>query len=286
MHGKAMNPVFKRSLGAGMIITLTGILLFFYISTRTEIAGEGKTANVLYWEEAVASSTVEVTDDFLHRGKQLYQGRCAICHGMNGQGDGPASLFLGVNPRNFISEGFKFRTTPSGALPTDDDLFRTVTVGFPAYGMPGFHYLPEEDRWAIVHYIKTFNKNFNESKLPEVVDLGKEPKATKEFIVKGQGIYKQAGCYACHGVAGRGDGPSSATLTDNQGRPILALDLTRGGIYFKGGDRPGDTIRSFITGLNGTPMPSYLDSGFTKKQLWALAHFLKSLSSGDHQDQE
>lgn len=265
---------------------LTGILLFLYISTRAEIAGEGKTANVLYWEEAVASSTVEVTDDSLHRGKQLYQGRCAICHGMDGQGDGPASLFLGVKPRDFISEGFKFRTTPSGALPTDDDLFRTVTAGFPAYGMPGFRYLPEEDRWAIVHYIKTFNKNLNESEPSEPVDLGKEPKATKDFIVKGQEIYKQAGCYACHGATGRGDGPSSATLKDTQGQPILALDLTHGGIYFKGGDRPRDMVRAFTTGLTGTPMPSYLDAGFTKEQLWALAHFLKSLSGADVREQQ
>ncbi len=258
----------------------------FLSVVKAEIVKKNKQTVPLYWEEAVPSSKMEVTEDLLRRGEQLYHVQCSICHGTTGQGNGPASLFLGVKPRDFTTEGFKLRTTPSGSLPIDDDLFRTVTVGFPAYGMPGFYYLSEEERWAIVHYIKTFNEDFKDAEPTELVDLDKEPKATSKFIAQGHEIFKQAGCYVCHGETGRGDGPSSATLKDNQGRPILALDLTRGGIYFKGGDRPRDMMRAFTTGLNGTPMPSYIDAGFTKEQLWALAYFLKSLSRGDHKDQE
>lgn len=277
-----MNLRSKKLLCGFLVCGIIIVLNIAYVTSETRGAGKPK---VLHWEDAVAPK-IPVSDDLLARGEQIYHMRCALCHGTSGEGNGAASLFLGVKPRDFTSEGFKFRTTTSGALPTDEDLFRTVTVGFPAYGMPGFHYLSEEERWAIVYYIKTFNKDFKNAEPPEVIDLGREPKATKKFVAQGHEIFKQAGCYACHGETGRGDGPSSATLTDNQGRPILALDLTRGGIYFKGGDRPRDMMRAFTTGLNGTPMPSYLDSGFTKEQLWALAHFLRSLSSDDHKEQE
>lgn len=275
----------KKILGGCIVLGVIMVFSVVYVAGKTRGVGKSKSSSDVYWEDAVAPKIL-VTDDLLARGDQIYHMQCTLCHGASGEGNGSASLFLGVKPRDFTSEGFKFRTTSSGALPTDEDLFRTVTAGFPAYGMPGFPYLSAEDRWAIVHYIKTFKKDFKDAGSPELVDLGKEPKVTKEFIAQGQEIFKQAGCYVCHGETGRGDGPSSATLKDSQGRPILALDLTRGGIYFKGGDRPRDMVRSFSTGLNGTPMPSYFDSGFTKEQLWALAHFLKSLSSGDHKDRE
>lgn len=266
------------------MITVMCLGVIFFITLRVEAAKKKETKEILYWEDAVASKKVEPTEDLLIKGERLFQAQCTICHGLSGQGNGPASIFLGVKPRDFTSEGYKFRTT-TGSLPSDDDLFRTVTVGFPAYGMPEFHYLSEEDRWAIVHYIKTFNEKFKDKELPQLVDLGKEPKSNLKLIAQGQEIFEQAGCYACHGRTGKGDGPSSATLKDNQGRPILALDLTRGGIYFKGGDRPRDMARTFTTGLKGTPMPSYVDAGFTKEQLWMLAHFLKSLSSNYEQDQ-
>ncbi|MCH7590461.1 c-type cytochrome [PVC group bacterium] len=251
---------------------------------KVETAKKKETKDVTYWEDVVASKRIEPTEDLFIEGERLYQMQCSICHGLSGQGNGPASIFLGVKPRDFTSEGYKFRTT-TGSLPSDDDLFRTVTVGFPAYGMPEFQYLSEEDRWAIVHYIKRFNKDFKNATHPELVDLGSEMKPNAQIIKQGQEIFKQAGCYACHGETGQGDGPSSASLKDNQGRPILALDLTRGGIYFKGGDRPRDMVRTFMTGLKGTPMPSYVDAGFTKEQLWMLAHFLKSLSSNYEQGQ-
>ncbi|OGX37959.1 MAG: hypothetical protein A3C36_04350 [Omnitrophica WOR_2 bacterium RIFCSPHIGHO2_02_FULL_52_10] len=280
-----MNLRAKKLFGGLLIFVIIAACHIEYAAGRARGEGKTKSSPVLYWEDAAAPK-IHVSDDLLARGDQLYHMQCALCHGASGEGNGSASLFLGVKPRDFTSEGFKFRTTSSGALPTDEDLFRTVTVGFPAYGMPGFHYLSEEDRWAIVHYIKTFKKDFKDAGSPEVVDLGKEPKVTKELITEGREIFKQAGCHACHGVTGRGDGPSSATLKDSQGQPVLALDLTWGGIYFKGGDRPRDMMRSFSTGLTGTPMPSYLDSGFTKEQLWALAYFLKSLSSDIHKELE
>ena len=99
------------------------------------------------------------------RGKLIYERSCAFCHGADGKGDGPAGWFIGrysaPHPRNFTSEGFKLRSTVSGSLPTDQDLFRTVTQGIPGY-MPPFTGLTEEERWQVVAYLKSFNPAFKE----------------------------------------------------------------------------------------------------------------------------
>jgi mono/diheme cytochrome c family protein len=66
------------------------------------------------------------------------------------------------------------------------------------------------------------------------------------------------GCWRCHGIDGSGNGPSAATLTDEEDRPIRSTDLRRD--PFKGGRDPQDVVRTLLTGLNGAPMPSYADA--------------------------
>src|SRR4051812_9412553 len=61
----------------------------------------------------------------------LYQARCAVCHGVAGQGDGPAAALLTPAPRDFTTGVYKFRSTPSGTLPTEADVLRTITRGLP-----------------------------------------------------------------------------------------------------------------------------------------------------------
>lgn len=62
-------------------------------------------------------------------GENVYRENCAACHGTKGDGKGPEAARLATKPRNFISGIYKFRTTPSGSLPTDQDIFRTITRG-------------------------------------------------------------------------------------------------------------------------------------------------------------
>ena len=45
---------------------------------------------------------------------------------------------------------YKFRSTMSGQLPTDDDLFRTITLGIAGTSMDHYAVLPERDRRALV----------------------------------------------------------------------------------------------------------------------------------------
>src|SRR5687767_7295994 len=67
----------------------------------------------------------------LDAGKQVYTRKCAQCHGDDGKGTGPAAERVFPRPRDFTSGVYKIRTTPSGTIPTDDDLFRSVTNGLP-----------------------------------------------------------------------------------------------------------------------------------------------------------
>jgi cytochrome c oxidase cbb3-type subunit I/II len=104
----------------------------------------------------------KVTDEMLEQGRATYFGRCSFCHGLLGDGEGPAAKYLDPRPRDFTLGTFKFRTTQSGELPTNEDLFRTVSRGLPGTGMQGFdsdlikNGLSEDERWAVISYIKTF----------------------------------------------------------------------------------------------------------------------------------
>ena len=55
-------------------------------------------------------------------GQAIYERYCAVCHGPDGNGEGPASYLIFPKPRNFARGQFKLRSTPMGLLPTDDDL--------------------------------------------------------------------------------------------------------------------------------------------------------------------
>ena len=83
----------------------------------------------------------------------------------------------------------------------------------------------------------------------------------------------------CHGETGRGEGPSAPTLKDDLGHPIRAADLTYRWT-FRGGPRREDIFRTFSTGLNGTPMPSFFDS-VAEADRWALTDYVHSLGDGD-----
>ncbi|PIV71733.1 MAG: hypothetical protein COW56_13240, partial [Rhodocyclales bacterium CG17_big_fil_post_rev_8_21_14_2_50_68_7] len=94
-----------------------------------------------------------VAADF-EAGKKLYRRWCSQCHGDAGKGDGPAAEFVYPRPRNFTTAIFKVRTTLSGQLPTDHDLFDVISKGLPGTAMPAWEkYLPENDRWQLVHLV-------------------------------------------------------------------------------------------------------------------------------------
>ncbi|MDP2810113.1 MAG: c-type cytochrome [Rhodocyclaceae bacterium] len=213
-------------------------------------------------------------------GKKLYDRYCSQCHGAEGKGDGPAAEFVYPRPRDFTLAIFKVRTTLSGQLPTDHDLFRLISEGLPGTSMPAWKkFLTENERWQLVHHIKTFDSLglFKEEPVTAQVVIDAPPKITDELIAKGKALYQQKKCWQCHGQQGRGDGPSAAGMKDEWGAPVRPVNFTKSW-RFRAGDRIEDIYRTFTTGFNGTPMPSFVDAIPAAADRWALAAFVKSLA--------
>ncbi|HET8577358.1 MAG TPA: c-type cytochrome [Methylomirabilota bacterium] len=214
------------------------------------------------------------------RGQALYERHCAQCHGASGRGDGPAAERVYPRPRDFTTAVFKVRSTLSGQLPTDQDLFRVISQGLPGTSMPAWKkYLSEEDRWQLAHYVKTFDGLglFKNDPPKEQLVVGEPPKVTGELIARGQALYQAKKCWQCHGQLGRGDGPSAVGMKDEWRFPIRPVNFTKGW-RFRGGEGIGDIYRTLTTGFDGTPMPSFLDAIPAVEDRWALAAYVKSLT--------
>jgi mono/diheme cytochrome c family protein len=217
------------------------------------------------------------------KGRAIYERSCLFCHGAEGKGDGPAGWFIGryesPRPRDFTGESFKFRSTATGELPTDQDLFRTLTQGIPA-NMPPFSGLSEEERWQVIAYVKTFNPAFKGGK-PTAMPLPDPPGPPSDAgIENGRTLYIKYGCQNCHGDNGYGDGVESlkGNLKDVRGLTIYSGDLTERA-SLKNGSSAQAIYRSIMTGLDGTPMPSYVDTlGGKDKDVWDLVYYILSLS--------
>jgi len=225
---------------------------------------------------SVSVMTIPRSQDLLALGREVYQARCIGCHGKGGDGNGSAATFLFPRPRNFTLGVFKFRTTPSGSLPTDGDLYRTVTRGVRWTAMPTWHELPDKERLAVVTFIKTFSSRWKDEQPEPAATIADPPRATPELVARGKELYRKAKCFQCHGDGGKGDGVSAPDLTDDLKFPIRPADFTRG--QFKGGSTVRDIFRTMTLGLDGAPMPSFADS-MSEEERWAISYYVLSLSA-------
>ena len=232
-----------------------------------------------------------VQQDLLEKGKKVYFKRCVWCHGVEGGGDGPSADRLFTRPRNFIQGTFKIRTTDSGQLPKDEDLFKTVKNGLPGSAMPAWgEFLKEDEIKAVIQFVKTLvqDRDFNDAEDEEVelMEFGSNPWGTtgpyhlgvpQEAIDAGKEIFTANKCFECHGGEGRGDG--NPTMKDDWGFPIVAADWQQCW-NFRGSRRnhfdPFNVVRTVSTGLNGTPMPNFREK-ITVEDRWKLAAFVNSL---------
>jgi cytochrome c oxidase cbb3-type subunit 2 len=212
----------------------------------------------------------------VHQGKLVYEQYCALCHGEKGDGNGPYGKDTTPIPRDFRQGTFKWRSTPSGSLPTDADLERVLVSGLFGTSMSSFATsLSHDQRLAVIAYIKTFSPRFATEEPEAPIVIPPEPPYSSESAARGEVVYRKMNCAQCHGDEAQGDGESAVDLTDDWGNPIVPYDLTEG--HIKGGTNGADIYRVFITGLNGTPMPSFADS-MSPAEAWDLVHFIQSLS--------
>jgi mono/diheme cytochrome c family protein len=208
-------------------------------------------------------------------GIMLYRRFCVGCHGPAGDGTGENAQWIDPKPRDFTLAVFKCRSTPTGTLPTDDDLFNAVTRGFDTTNMPSWRPLTDQQRANLVAAVKSFSPRWQNEKPGTPITIPAETPINIESVLRGRALFQKMECWKCHGPAGHGDGPSASTLTDSKDNPIRPYNFSTG-TRFKCGTTNQDLYRIFMTGLDGTPMPSFNDV-LKPEDAWDLVHFLRTL---------
>jgi mono/diheme cytochrome c family protein len=217
-----------------------------------------------------------------------YRRYCVGCHGNLGDGNGEVAQWLEPpmwpKPRNFQLGIFKCRSTLTGTLPTDQDLYDAISRGFDRSAMPVWNTFTKQERADLVAWVKHFSPRWLNEKPGTPIQIPPEPEVTAERIKAGRDVFARVQCWKCHGVQGMANGPSAATLQDDLGQPIAAFNFTEGSRP-KCGDTDKDIYRIFMTGLDGTPMPSFADN-IKPDEAWDLVFYLRTLMSQKSKEKE
>ncbi len=222
------------------------------------------------------------TAKLIASGRQIYAQQCAACHGMTGRGDGEAAYLLYPKPRDFVAAKYRLVSTWD-RVPTDQDLFETISRGMPGSAMPSWEHLASEQRWGLVYYIKSLAEKPLEIKAPKapnadgsggegIIEVPKAVPYDAAARARAVELYKDA-CASCHGDTGKGDGVQEQK--DDEGYPTRPRDLTAG--IFKGSPDPIALYRHIVAGIPGSPMP--MSDWAYGGDAWHLVNYVRSLSS-------
>ncbi len=255
------------------------------------LAPSGALTDVAHADGDKVPSAPKRSDVLMGRGKQLFARNCATCHGDAGKGDGQAAYLLWPRPRDFSEAKFRLVSTDNG-IPTDADLYRTITRGMAGSAMPSWAHLTADDRWALVYQVRDLIVEGKVAALLErglpaarakkiaarlakpgqVVEIPKETPSSPEHLARGRQLYV-ANCAECHDLDGRGR--KRLDLKDDKGNAIFARDYTQG--VFKGSASGKDLARRLLCGISGTPMPSFTAELANPSDLWAVIHYVQTL---------
>ncbi len=118
-----------------------------------EEGAEGATQTMAKFDPSSVSEPWVFSEDMAKHGEKVYSTNCALCHGPKFDGNGPAGMALNPKPRNLVDGGWKKGGTTMA-------LMKTLTEGFaPGSSMASFGHLPLNDRWAVVHFIRSITKD-------------------------------------------------------------------------------------------------------------------------------
>lgn len=109
------------------------------------------------WKKAIACGAIvclvggyaalaRAADPSVAGGKALYTANCTICHGANGNGEGPAAMSLSPKPQSFAAKQF-WQTSNIDATIIDQ-----IKNG--KGQMPAFPNLSQDDDQSILLYLK------------------------------------------------------------------------------------------------------------------------------------
>lgn len=218
----------------------------------------------------------------------LYNKQCAVCHGKEGKGDGEAAYLLMPRPRDFTSGKFRLTTTDNG-VPSNQDLFNTITRGMPGSAMPAWKHLPEKDRWNLARYVRKLARRSASEyvnlepgkprKLPPFLSAAQAEKLLKKENMTAATLYQDS-CASCHGKTGKGDG--TADMKDEQGYRLPPRDFTKGILKGKGDMA---SLAHRLYGMQGSAMP---DAGFEQDAhyIWGVIHYIRGMMPKDDAIQE
>lgn len=202
-------------------------------------------------------------------GRALYDRHCAPCHGLTGDGLGPAAWLSWRTPRAFTRGLYKWRSTPVGQPPLVDDLKTTIRFGAPGTSMPGFAgVLSEADLDQIIDVLRDMSPS---AFVPATkrITLGPPPPTNP---ARGDELWTKL-CKACHGT-GTSDGMSAFALS------VKPYPYAKDPIHRpRGGDDLRTAIaKSIATGIAGTPMQSYAQY-LPEADIWAVADHVVALNA-------
>jgi cytochrome c len=170
-------------------------------------------------------------------------------------------------PTDFTRGVYKLRSTPSGSLPTDEDLFATITRGMHGTSMQRWPQLAQRDRWALVFHLKSLSPRFRQEQPGPSLVVPAPPRETASVRERGQQAYLRLNCGSCHGDSGAGDGDRP----DNFQEPSRNFNRGR---FIRGAEME-DIYVTLKVGIEGTHMASY--QALADDEIWALAAHVRSL---------
>src|SRR2546427_639403 len=144
-------------------------------------------------------------------GRRVYAQRCAVCHGPDGRGNGPAAPSLIPRPRDFTLGQFKYKSTAAGQPPTEADLMHVVANGLAASAMPYWRdILDSVETRAVVAYVKSMSQGFER---PAPAPLAVPPRAPggrldgpgqqADRVQRGEYLVHAEMCGLCHTAINR-----------------------------------------------------------------------------------
>ncbi|HLX63063.1 MAG TPA: cytochrome c [Planctomycetota bacterium] len=293
---KKMLPTWTFALLLLPVVALLGYTFFFsqgksndFVFDPANVAelqikgAQSDTASS--WSELSVPPEPASDAKLLARGKELYTKACAACHGDDGKGEGPLVVKLDLNPRpaNFTLpvRFIKLRSTEAGTLPLDEDLFRSVTRGLPGTAMLSFRALSDDERWALVEYVKQFWSGDKRWPAPKPLAIPKQIPESPELLEFGRKEFTTY-CRNCHGDDGTGEAAQAFPFH----RQYPAIRMTHsGGKFLARGSSEKDLALTLLAGSSGSsPMMSFITTFYENlpretgdKRLWGTVYYTRKL---------
>jgi high-affinity iron transporter len=179
----------------------------------------------------------------LAAGRRIFLGTCASCHGVAGQGDGPAGAALTPRPPAIGSATLMHDVTPGL-------MYRVISVGIPGTPMAGYAgSLTSGQRWNLVGYVNAL-------------------RSTHAQQLEGEGLFIR-GCASCHGALGAGDGALARSLTK--------LPPEIGTIAWQMERSDAQLAQVVHDGIPGSAMPASPE--LSDRQVQSVVAYLRALPS-------